>query len=184
MKKNLILLNTINAVMLLLIAVLYFLFPATVAIAFGLLWLLWVIISNYRILIAEQDTAKQLRAYDRAHGSLFCHQIEKLTWNHQAILAKEPYFREQSQSIYEAYQLIARKSERYLESAIAYMKQYDYISRPRPSHMMELTGRSDILVSKLQELSEDCFKINDAASDIDISVIDDLLQALNEMQDD
>lgn len=182
--KNLIMLNALNGILLLLIAVLYFLFPPVIPITGGILWVVWVAVANYRLLISEKDTVKLLKAYDKKHGRLFRHSIEKLTWNHTAILAKESYFSEQSESIQNAYQLICLKSEKYLNSAIAYMRQYDYVSRPQPFHMQELARNSDILVAKLQELSEDCFKINDAASDIDISIIDDLLSALDGMQDD
>lgn len=169
---------------LILLAVLWFTPLSRLVYVLAPLWLVWVVLGNYRVLVTDTDPSRAMLDYDRSHRSLFRNETAQLASDYKAICAKDDYFREQSDAIYSAYSVILAKSRKYLGSALEYMRQYDYVSRPAARHMQELSRNSATLVRRCQELSEACFKINDAASDVDISVIDDLLQALEQMQDD
>ena len=182
------LLLTYNAVLLVMLAAvgaLTFLYPTPVVMAAGAVWLVLLIGGNWHVIMRQDDVRTQLRSYDRRHGGMFSTQVFRLIRNDDAITAKGKYFNDQGNiQIYKAYALMANKSRKYLASALGFMEQYDYVTRPQFNQIDRICELSDELVRKLQELSNDCYRINDAASDVDISVIDDLLVALDAMQED
>ena len=174
--------NALLLVMLTGIIVLYLLDQELLVILTSIAWGILVITGNYNILTKEHDIVKYVLKYNREHDNLFHDYLRQMELNVKAEIAKAPYFNKQPESIQRAYDLIIKKQESYFEIIFEYMRQYDYVTKPRSSEARELAEKSNQLHEKFLELCEDCYAINSASSTVDISIIDDLLASLDEMQ--
>lgn len=130
---------------------------------------------------SNSDVVERLRSSPKR--GFFDNQIEHLVKNYHAIQqwgsnAKEY---DETSSITKSYNLIVSQMNNIMESAIKYIKTYDYISQPRSTYIVGLLDKSDTLVSKLHELQELILKVDDSTSDVDISYVDDMLEALREL---
>lgn len=151
-----------------------------------LLVLLWLVVTgalNYLVYTNSKDLT--LRIEKSAKYGLFRDEINLLKRNYLAVLdwGSNTSEYDAESSITKAYNLISTQMDNTVESAIKYIKTYDYHTRPRPGYLLDLCNKSNQLVRRLHELQELILKVDDSTSDVDITYVDDLLDALREMHD-
>lgn len=198
MLHRLVKLNAISIVILALLVSSFFLglSPPSLFLITWFTWMIWTVFSNFVIYKSHKEEQDPIKQFERKVSATLRkhhvtelpleieHCIRNLATNYYVVLAKQQFFTEQTDNIQKAYRLIYDKSVKYLNSAAAFLEQYDFVRTPASPYLQKLQQNSMDLTDKLQELSMNCFLINDQASEVDISIIDDLLQALQDIQDD
>lgn len=154
---------------------------------FGVLLLFfWLILTgglNYMAYSNSQNPLSQLQKASKQNG--FIRPIRTLTTNYHAIMDWAEHAKEYDaeSSITKSYELLSSQMNNIIESASKYVKTYDWHTRPKPKYLLDLVDQSNKLVARLHELQELILKVDDSTSDVDITYVDDLLQALREVQE-
>ena len=180
MSSNNILNNLINLIILVILSIGF----ATKLLMFPLFlimlaaWLIWVAYSNYQFIFHSRDIIAEMKAADKRH--LFDAQIMVFSDANQSILLKKELFEqyEDMGKISQTYEMIATQVRNNTESALNFIKNYDYISNASRSYLLSLTSETRDLIRKLNELSDMLLKIEDDSHDVDISYVDEMLDSL------
>ena len=155
--------------------------PATWALS--LAWAAWTVWSCHAQLKRLEDLPARLARTCRRHGGLFHGEAEALLRAWGSAEAKAAFFAGQPEGIAHGYDLIRRRIWSDMESALHYAESYDYVSRPDPRIMRELVLDGNDMVVRLNRLSDYVFRIDEGAGDVDVSGLDDLLHALETVDD-
>lgn len=150
------------------------------------LFLMWAIVTGllvYMEVVSGKDPLIKLRKAPKA--GMFQKQVQQLCTSYMSVYSWRDHQKDYDaeSSIYKSYDLIASQMDNIIESATKYIKTYDYYSRPTPSYLNDLVRQSKGLVERLHELQDLILKVDDSTSDVDITYVDDLLEALRDMRD-
>lgn len=156
-------------------------FPKSLTSVLIVLWLAFVIYSNYIVLIKSNDIIANLKSADKR--KLFHSQIDTIERCYNAIKFKEEFFDEydDDNSIGASYDLLMRQMIANIDSATNYIRSYDTVLRPNTEYVNNIAKNSQELVNKLNELCELVTKIDDSTSEVDITYVDDLLSSLRKV---
>lgn len=146
-------------------------------------WLIFIGGLCYMEHLSQVDILARL---ERAKPSgYFVSEVQTLTTNYKAIESWSEHAESHGveSSIYKSHELLFSQMNNILESAIKFIKSYDYHTNPTPKYLWDLQKQSDKLVKKLHELQDLVLQVDDSTSEVDISYVDDLLSALREMKD-
>lgn len=146
-----------------------------------IMWGVIIFLLNCLEYLASKDICRRLVSAPKF--SVFDDQVKALQRSYMSVenWRKNAEEYEANSSIAKSYELISSQMNNILESAIKYMKTYDYVAFPEPSHLTSLVKQSKVLVSKLHELQDLIMQVDDSTGDVDITYVDDLLVALRDI---
>ena len=175
--------NTIAAVMLMCVLIIAGIAGGFFGVLLLFFWLILTAGLNYMAYTNSKNPLNQLQKVSKKNG--FIRPIRTLTTNYMAIMDWAEHAKEYDpeSSITKSYELLSSQMNNIIESAAKYVKTYDWHTRPKPKYLLDLVDQSNKLVSRLHELQELILKVDDSTSDVDITYVDDLLQALREIKD-
>lgn len=78
---------------------------------------------------------------------------------------------------------IKQQLDNNVDSAILYVKSYDYSLKPETKYIKKIRKNSEMLYSKLNELIELVLENEKSTDDIDLSSVDDILESLKEVSE-
>ena len=205
MLRNLIKVNIINAIILGLVVLSYFIFdlvadknsslPTIITIIFGLVWAAYTIYSNYSILSAERKqfddygevTYKKdiIRKLNNAGRSVFMQERQHLTRMYDSLISREDYIlkRDRNSRLRELYELTEKQMLRNIINATEYMSTFDYISGSDSGYLQKVCGENQQLLNKFNELIELSVTYDDSFKDFDTRELDDMIESLKQMRD-
>jgi len=180
--KNLILTNVVNIFVLIGVCILKIVCGNLVFLIGMLGWLCLAIYTNYDLLIKSKDLMGRLKSANK-HG-MFRHQVSVIEDSYLAIEHKSEFFMsyDESSSIRKAYDLLQKQMLSNLNASVKYLEGYDYRTRPSTRYIDNICRECEELVSKLNDLSELVASIDDSASDVDVTYVDDLIKSLRSVQ--
>lgn len=176
--KQVVILNLINLVLFGLVAVCAFVIPLPIALIFGIVVLIFAIYSNYVLLIRNSDDDYLLKQADKK--GIFKNEVKGFITQHQSLEEREKVI-EGDEKLQEVYDLVSRKVDANIDSAIKFMEMYDYIQRPDASYLHNLYQENQQLLRSLNEVVEQFIRLESSVHDVDTSYVDDLLVSLKEM---
>lgn len=160
---------------------------AVAGFVFGtILLVFWAIFVGGLCYMEHLSQVDILARLERAKPSgYFVSEVQTLTTNYKAIESWSEHAESHGveSSIYKSHELLFSQMNNILESAIKFIKSYDYHTNPTPKYLWDLQKQSDKLVKKLHELQDLVLQVDDSTSEVDISYVDDLLSALREMKE-
>ena len=86
-------------------------------------------------------------------------------------------------SMQELYEKILEQMTSNLESACAYMKTYDYYTKPEPAYLRKLVNEGDMLVAKFNTLVEKLVDIDTNPTTLDVKYVDEVTDCLDNMKE-
>lgn len=180
LRSNVIINNLINIVIIVLLSVgmAVGLIPFFLFIIMLIPWFAWVIYSNYQFIFRSRDIIDEMRRSDKMH--LFEPQIMVFSDAGKSVILKKEMFEqyEDMGKISQAYELIATQVSNNTESALNFIKNYDYISNASRQYLYNLTNETRELIRKLNDLSDMLLQIEDDSHDVDICYVDEMLDSL------
>lgn len=176
--KHLIILNVINLILLGLVAVGFSVLPAVVSAFLAIVVLFFAIYSNYVILIRNHDDDYLLKSADRK--GIFRKQVAGFMTQKKSLELREHVI-DDDEKLQEVYELVCKKVDNNIDSAIKFMEMYDYVQRPSTQYLDELYVENKDLIDDFNEVVEQFIKIENSVHDVDTTYIDDLLVSLREM---
>ncbi|MBR6403838.1 MAG: hypothetical protein IKS48_10690 [Eubacterium sp.] len=204
--KNLIKVNIINIVILLLVCGLYLLFNNVLemssAVTIGItavlsvFWALYVIYSNYTLLVADKDydddvnsknyTKKLLnRLRTTGNTKVFAQERATLCRVYESVISRKSYVEGKGtySKLYDLYELTENQIIRNIENATEYVSTFDYISGKDTGYMRRLANESTVLLDKFNKLMELSVSYDDTSRDYDTRELDDMIENLEKMKD-
>ena len=181
--KNIIISNLIYFAGFILIGILYFFIPHFICIGIGIIWLIWALSSNYLCIVMDSDIRYRLKQADSR--KFFRTQVEKIIWALDSFREGNRTFcqYEEDNSIRKTFEILNRRVWSNAEKACRFMKNYNYTSGQNMGYLTELVKDCETAVQKLSELSDLVTQVEDSASEVDISYVDDMLAALKQVKD-
>lgn len=180
MRFNIVLNNIINIVIIVIISIglVTKLLPLPLFLIMLTMWLIWVIYSNYQFIFHSRDIIAEMRRADKRH--LFDTQIMVFNDANKSVQLKKELFKqyEDMGKISQAYEMIAIQVYNNTESALNFIKNYDYISNASRNYLLNLTNETRELIHKLNDLGDMLLQIEDDSHDVDISYVDEMLDSL------
>ncbi len=180
MRFNIVLNNIINIVIIVIISIglATKLLPLPLFLIMLTMWLIWVIYSNYQFIFHSRDIIAEMRRADKRH--LFDTQIMVFNDANKSVQLKKELFKqyEDMGKISQAYEMIAIQVYNNTESALNFIKNYDYISNASRNYLLNLTNETRELIHKLNDLGDMLLQIEDDSHDVDISYVDEMLDSL------
>lgn len=181
--KDLVKVNIFNACLLIGVVLLKLVWSTQMFIVFLVVWLVFAVWSNYNILIKENDLLGLLRSANKHR--YFNHQVSTLSDCYNAIEQKREYFETypEDNSIRKSYVLLSKQITANIRAATNYMSGYDYVTKSSYNYLDRICNQSCDLVQKLHELSDLVAQVDDSASNVDITYVDDFIKSLRSVQD-
>lgn len=178
MKKELLTANIMSGIGLLAIVAIYFLISHGIAIVLGIAWFVYVIYSNYSILLKKENHASMLRKANK-HGK-FNNEVDVLSKAYRSVMEREVIFSapDVDEGAKKAYEMIRTQVISNVQYATQFMQTYDYISCPSRKYLSEICTNTTLLLQKLSEIVELNNRIDQSVIDEDITYIDDLIESL------
>lgn len=179
--RSLIIINIVNAMLLIPITIMYFVLDApNVFLPVYAVWFIYVLIIN-RHLVKSDNALAKMKAADKYRR--FTEQTSKIEQAANSVLFYKPIFEkyEEDNSIRRTYQLLADKSDRNVLKATRWLSSYNHIAGQPVQYIQTLAEDSVYIINKLNELNELVLQVEDSATKVDISYVDDMLQALKEI---
>lgn len=199
--KDLIKTNIVNVVLLLLVGLIYVVFnnvldfgPSVslgVTGVAGLIWVIYTLYSNYSALNTKDNpisNVKVLKEFQNAgKRSAFSMERKSMATMYESIMAREKYFMAMGKDsrLTEAYLMIRLQAEQDLMKARDFINSYDYVYGVygRDTKYLAATKADmESLVSKLNQLVELSYSLDDNLQDVDMRRVDDLIESLEEMR--
>ena len=183
MRFNIVLNNIINIVIIVIISIglATKLLPLPLFLIMLTMWLIWVIYSNYQFIFHSRDIIAEMRRADKRH--LFDTQIMVFNDANKSVQLKKELFKqyEDMGKISQAYEMIAIQVYNNTESALNFIKNYDYISNASRNYLLNLTNETRELIHKLNDLGDMLLQIEDDSHDVDISYVDEMLDSFESL---
>lgn len=179
--KSLIMVNSISVISLgLLIWIFFGVNMALGAIAM-LFWMIYVIYSNYMLLLHKEDPKKSLREKDKHH--LFTREIQILTTQMASLESRADMMDdpETADIVKETYEKIKDQLYYNVEVAEKFIVTYDTVLRPSKDKLHEIIEENKMMLDKLNELIEAMLSIDMSVKDIDLTSIDDYLASVKNL---
>ena len=181
--KLLLTVNLINLVILggaLLLLLMEMDIPAYIALA---VWIISVVYTNYSIIVRNTDMVNLIRAADKHHK--FNRECESLIKTYKSINFHAEFFdsEEPGSMMKEAYDLIAEQAQGNINSAVKFMRSYNYITCPPYDFLTNICVQNEEMVTSLTKLVELTLKIDSKSDDVDLSYVNNLIQSLKELSD-
>lgn len=176
--KQVIILNLINLILLMLAGVSFFALPMGVSLLLVLLVLGFALYSNYVLLIRNQDDDYLLKHADRK--GIFRKQVARFIVQRESLEQRERVV-QGDEKLLEIYELVCKKVDNNVESAIRYMEMYDYVQRPATTFLEELYQENQKVLADFNEVVEQYIKLENTVHDVDKAYMDDLIDSLKQM---
>ncbi len=152
------------------------------------IWLIYTVFSNLHLIrqnkIEESRKKKEplekLLSCDKRKR--FTKQITKLETHYKSILSREEYIKTSTETMRDLYAKILEQSGSNIESAVAYIKSYDYYTNPEPVYLNKLCDEGELLVNKFNSLVEHLVDIDTNPTELDMVYVDDVISCLDEMK--
>ena len=199
--KNLIKVNLINIALLLLVVLIYIIFNNVIELGLpvtlgatglaGVIWFIFTLYSNYSILNTEDDPFTKVdplkRFMESGKRGAFSMERKKMATMYNSILAREKYFgaMEKDSRMVEAYTMIRLQAENDLGKAADFFDSYDYVYGVYgrdTAYLKKTMDEMQGLVTKLNQLVELSYSLDDNIKDVDIRRVDDLIESLETMK--
>lgn len=180
--KRIIIINMINILLFILLAIAYLILDAPPAfLLIFLLWVAYVGFINYQMFVKDNDKLSNLKLAD-SHN-LFNKEIIILTKTVQSVEFYRNIFEKYDigSSMRDTYDLLSKSAYDNVDKATKWIQHYDYISRPPMTYIKALVDNSKLITTKLNELDELVLKVDDSTDSIDMSFVDDMLNSLREV---
>lgn len=184
MKSDLIKCNIINAVLLGLIFILFFVTNIYI-VGIGLfIWIIWFIYSNYVIVIQSSDICYQLKASDRYNN--FNSQIGTLQRQYDSIMESESVIKDLNDAnINRVYELASSEVINNINSSIKIIKvsgRQNYNSYR--DEVDGLINENNDVIEKLNEVVKYTISIDLEVNSVDTSYINDILNSLRSVKNE
>ena len=181
--------NVISLIMFALSVILIFVTDLLgVGIAFAVVWLVYTVAANLYLLTQGKRDQKQAldepleRIRKVNHRGLFTREVTALAMQYSSIRSREAYMQKATDSMQELYARILEQAGSNIDSAVAYIESYDYITRPDPAYLRNLCAQGDQLVQRFNRLVEQLVDIDTNPTTLDMNYVDDVVSCLQEMQ--
>ena len=154
--------------------------PAYIALA---VWIISVVYTNYSIIVRNTDMVNLIRSADK-HNK-FKKECESLINTYKSINFHAEFFDsdEPGSIMKEAYDLIAEQANGNINSAVKFMRSYNYITCPPYDFLTNICSQNEEMIKSLSRLVELTLKIDSKADDVDLSYVNNLIQSLKELSD-
>lgn len=182
--KSILILNGVNILLLVVLLIIYIVIgsPLWFLFIFGV-WVVYMIMCNVSLLKSDDIKAKLIQADKYKMFSPYvkeiCNTVDSVEFYRDVFSGYPP-----DNSIHETFEYLDKKAYQNAERGYRWIKTYNYISCPSHKYIIELTNNCYEISKKLSELNELMIKVEDSASDVDISYVDDLLASLKELLGD
>ena len=188
MVKSLLKTNLVSIIMLVAVIVVYFvvnILPLSLLLL--AVWLGYTLWSNFSLIFESQkpnDLCKLVKSSSKYRifydDCMTIHNCSKMAEERLEIL-------DDLDVIQEEILIVANKIKQQLDnnvnSAILYIKSYDYNLKPETNYIKRIKESSNKLYSKLNELIELVLENEKSTDDIDLSSVDDILESLKEVSE-
>lgn len=182
--KQVAIVNAVNIMLLIPIVIVYIILGMPLwYIAVYAIWFLYMIIIN-AYMILSNDIKTMLRRADK--HNLFTREVGNIIRAADSIAFYSDIFGkyDEGNPIRKTYDMLRQKSDSNIQKAVKWLSQYNKISNPSSKYIQDLSENSLQIMHKLDELNELTLQIEDSATNVDISYVDDLLKSLKEIIDD
>lgn len=176
--KRILFLNLINAILLALAGFSFSVFSKWTGIIFVIVVLSFALYSNYVMLIRNEDDDYLLRQADRK--GIFRKQVASFMKQRESLIQRQ-HVVEQDEKLNEVYEMVCRKVDNNIDSAIRFMEMYDYVQRPSTYYLDQLYSENQKVMQEFNDVVEEFIKIENSAHDVDSSYMDDLISSLRQM---
>lgn len=176
--KQVIILNLINLILLLLAGFSFAALPFLVSVILFLAVLIFALYSNYVVLIQNQDDEYLLKHADRK--GIFKKQVSQFIMQQESLEQRE-HVVQGDERLLEVYELVCKRVNNNVDSAIRFMEMYDYVQRPSIRYLEELYQENQKVMSDFNEVVEQYIKLENSVHAGDKSYMDDLIGSLKKM---
>lgn len=179
--KSILMVNSISVISLALIVWIFFSVNMALGAITMLFWMIYVIYSNYMLLLHKEDPKKALREKDKHR--LFTREIQILTTQMASLESREEIMNdpETADIVRETYEKVKDQIYYNVEVAEKFITTYDTVLRPPKDKLHEIIEENKMLLDKLNELNDAMFDIDMSVKDIDVSSIDDYLESVKQI---
>lgn len=181
-KKALILVNIIAFITLIIMLIIKFTLSVVLFYIMFVFWLIFIIYSNYNIIIKNTDITSSIKAANRRH--VFDCQTNELITAYKSVKLRENFFTESGKNVQDTYELIRQQIFSNIKSAVQYMSAYDYAISPEPKYLNDLCEQNEKLLSSLSELVELIIKIDSTVDDTDLTEVECIIESLRGVLND
>lgn len=188
MVKNLLKTNLVSIIMLVAIIVVYFvvnILPLSLVLL--AVWLGYTLWSNFSLIFESQkpnDLGKLVKSNIKYNvffdDCMIINDCSKMADERLKILDDLDVIQEE---ILKVADKIKQQLDNNVDSAILYVKSYDYSLKPETKYIKKIRKNSEMLYSKLNELIELVLENEKSTDDIDLSSVDDILESLKEVSE-
>ena len=182
--KSLIWVNGISAVMFVMsLLLIFFTDYLPIGIGASAVWLVYTICANRHVLIEKQAPPLRETFQEGNIKGLFNKEVRMLEKQYDSIKSREEFMKGNTESMHELYDKILEQMTSNLDSACAYMKTYDYYTRPNPAYLTKLVYDGDQLVNKFNTLVEKLVDIETNPTALDVRYVDEVTECLDNMKE-
>lgn len=139
----------------------------------------YILVSSYFMLMYQEKLDNKIKGADKTH-KLFARETTKLLEQLSRLENRENLFEENesNDNLKNAYELIKEKVTANINTAIAFMKSYDYVARPNAEYLYQLINENDTLLEQLNKLIELNLKADNTSYLIKTDTVEDLIMSL------
>lgn len=182
--KNLILVNGISVLIFIMSLLLIFFTDALpVGIGASVIWLIYTITANKYLLTEKKEPSVRETFQAGNIKGLFDNEVKRLETQYDSIQSREAFMMSNTDSMQSLYQKILEQMTSNLDSAAAYMRTYDYYTRPDPAYLRDLVNDGDRLVRKFNTLVEKLVDIDTNPTTLDEKYVDEVTACLDTMKE-
>ena len=176
--------NVISAVMFAMaLLLIFFTDQLPIGIAASAVWLFYTLSANAYVLKEKKEPPLRETFGAGNIKGLFNSEVKRLETQYDSIASRREFMMNNTASMQELYEKILEQMTSNLDSASAYMKTYDYYTRPDPVYLKNLVRDGDQLVSKFNTLVEKLVDIETNPTTLDVRYVDEVTECLDNMKE-
>ena len=182
--KSLVLVNGISAVMFVMaLLLIFFTDYLPIGIGASAVWLIYTVCANRYVLVEKKAPPLRETFQEGNVKGIFNNEVRMLEKQYDSIKSREEFMMSNTESMQELYGRILEQMNSNLDSASAYMKTYDYYTRPNPTYLTKLVHDGDMLVRKFNTLVEKLVDIDTNPTTLDVKYVDEVTECLEGMKE-
>lgn len=184
--KKIVGINILNIFLFVLILLLKNLYPFPVIIGLGIVWLGFLLYTNYYFIIKNDDKVYELEKSNKGRDAEFEKIINVTAELTESIESKNEFFgkMEPDNRMRETYELVKNKFYINVEHMSEYMENFDYITNPvgQRKRIRDLDRENRELVGKLNDFVEQIISLEQSVEKVDTTIVDDLINSLRKIE--
>lgn len=194
--KNILVANILNIFALILIVVMYFLFPKPIAIVLGVAWFVYVIYSNYKLILSPEDDSSSMleKLNSKKHGKI-SEVVKMVNIQNKKLSSYSDFFEnlQDDNKLKETYYAVIKQVEINIGYIEKYLSSVDYSmdsdlkklgSNYYPIKVLNLLEENSNLIEKVGDIVESSIDIDKSVQDVDLSMLDDIINSLRSMSNE